>query len=79
MGLTLPWIARWAIRQSLGTKRGDQLLSILALIRPEDIDALLQLIDRIRNRDVRSILSDLTILAAIDDIVRPVGDGDATR
>ena len=71
-------IAKWAIGQSLGTNRGDQLIRILEAVKQEEIDALLQLIDRIRDRDVRSILNDLTILAAIDDIVRPVGDGDAT-
>ena len=76
--MRLNGIAKWAIRQSLGTNRGDQLIRILEAVKQEEIDALLQLIDRIRDRDVRSILNDLTILAAIDDIVRPVGDGDAT-
>ena len=71
-------IAKWAIGQSLGTNRGDQLIRILEAVKQEEIDALAALLERIRERNVRDILDDLAILASIDDMVRPVGDGDAT-
>ena len=76
--MRLNGIAKWAIRQSLGTNRGDQLIRILEAVKQEEIDALAALLERMRERNVMDILDDLAILASIDDIVRPVGDGDAT-
>jgi hypothetical protein len=72
-------IAKWAIRQSLGTNRGDQLIRILEAVKQEEIDALAALLERIRERNVRDILDDLAILASIDDMVRPHFDQDGKR
>ena len=72
-------IAKWAIRQSLGTNRGDQLIRILEAVKQEEIDALAALLERIRERNVRDILDDLAILASIDNMVRPHFDKDERR
>jgi len=77
--MRLNGIAKWAIRQSLGINRGDQLIRILEAVKQEEIDALAALLERIRERNVRDILDDLAILASIDDMVRPHFDQDGKR
>lgn len=71
--MTLNGIARWAIRQSLGTKRGDELIAFLAMVDETDIRSAMDLLDTVRGRPIAEIVSDLRMLVAIDEIVQ--GDG----
>jgi hypothetical protein len=71
-------IARWAIRQSIGTKRGNQLIAFLAMVDPDDIASVVELVDTIRTRGVSDIVQDLRMLSAIDKIIQetPYDAGD---
>jgi hypothetical protein len=71
-------LAEMLIRQSLGTRRGNQLLAFLAMVDPDDIASVVELVDTIRTRSVSDIVQDLRMLSAIDKIIQETPYDDRT-
>lgn len=64
--MTINPFGRWAIRQTLGRRRGGAILHLLDNVNDEDVASLLRLLVVIRRRGVDAIVSDLAILDQLD-------------